>query len=119
MAPIIETPEGEVILTKSHMSDETRRSAEELAKRRLDGFWGQPCCICRRSLFSPDLAGAQLAGVGRDGRERVAHVTCWQGFVELLQTLPPQRLYELISETGSDIGKETNGQQQIIERGAE
>lgn len=111
METLIATTEGQVILQESEMSDETRRLAQEVARRKLDGFWGAPCCICNRPLYSPDLiAGAQLAGVGSDGRERVAHVTCWQGFVELLRTLPAEWLHELI--TGKEAGKD--GQQRSV-----
>jgi hypothetical protein len=112
MAALTVAPEKEVILVE--MSDETRRLAEELAGRRLDRFLGESCCICDREMRLSELRlGAQLAGVGRNGNERIAHVVCWQGFVELLQTLPAEWLHRLIT------AKEDNqdGQVQVSDKG--
>lgn len=78
------------------MSNETRRLGGLVA---LSKFICEPCRICRRDLLLDDLRdGAVLTGFSRDGAARVAHRVCWDNFVELLQTMPAKRLYELANE---------------------
>lgn len=62
----------------------------------LGMYADEPCRICRRLLTMDDLKdGAKFAGYSVDEKARVAHRVCWDNFVELLQTLPPERLHEL------------------------
>src|SRR5205085_2214357 len=97
--------DGEVNLVESHMSSETRRLAEELA---MAMYANEPCRICRRLIEVSDLHDLVFAGYSRDGLARAAHGVCWDSFVELLQTLPAGRLYELTQGKESD-GKRTDG----------
>lgn len=77
------------------MNDETRRIAAKLA---MYMYSGEPCRICRRNIEPSDLPTLVFAGYSRDGKARAAHRTYWDNFVEILQTMPAQRLYELANE---------------------
>lgn len=77
------------------INDDTRRTAAKLA---LSMYANEPCRICRRNIEPADLPSLVFAGYSRDGKARAAHRTCWDNFVEILQTMPAQRLYELANQ---------------------
>lgn len=81
------------------MNDETRSLAGQLA---LSMYANEPCRICRRMIERSDLYALVFAGYSRDGASRAAHRVCWDNFVEMLQTLPPQQLYELAADSGKE-----------------
>lgn len=78
-------------------SDDTRALAAKVA---LAQYVYEPCRICRREIEPGDLHDLVFAGYSRDGLARVAHRTCWDNFVELLQTLPAAQLYDLANGIG-------------------
>lgn len=100
MGALMETPEGEIVIVP--LDDDNKR---RLAARMALGMYAhEPCRICRRLIEVEDLHDLVFAGYSRDGKTRAAHKVCWDNFVELLQTLPPARLYELVN----DLGKESD-----------
>lgn len=86
---------SDIFIVPLHDED-TRKLAAHVA---LSMYANEPCRICRRLLTMDDLKdGAKFASYSVDGTARAAHRVCWDNFVELLRTLPPQRLHELVSE---------------------
>lgn len=79
------------------LTDENRPAMASFA---LSMYADEPCRICRRLLTMDDLRdGAKFAGYSVDGKARASHRVCWENFMELLRTLPPDRLHALIAES--------------------
>lgn len=74
--------------------EDTRKIAAGFA---LTLYADEPCRICRKILTMADVHdGAKFAGYSRDGKARAAHRVCWENFVEMLETMPAERLQELM-----------------------
>lgn len=78
----------------------TTENRPYMAHLALSMYADEPCRICRKLLTMDDLRdGAVFAGYSVDGTARAAHRVCWENFVELLVTLPDERLHEIITES--------------------
>lgn len=113
MGALMETPEGEIVIVPLD-GDANRRLAFRMA---MGMYANEPCRICRRLIEASDLHTLVFAGYSRDGKTRAAHKVCWDNFVELLQTLPAARLYELVNDLGKET--DTDGQQPVPTQGSE